>query len=146
MGTTMFGNLIIAEIPIGFNLNLIKHLKNMVSQKKPVNQLEFTISSSCFNRTSMMLCKDTDVPTTMRKSLQRPKWSSFNILITLAHLLIQYYIKCGKICEETGHHNQLKNHSSWPTFNPSFIIIEQIFNIVSVVSCQMLEISQCTVD
>ena len=56
----MFGNLIIAEIPIGFNLNLIKHLKNMVSQKKPVNQLEFTISSSCFNRTSMMLCKDTD--------------------------------------------------------------------------------------
>ena len=56
----MFGNLIIAEIPIGFNLNLIKHLKNMVSQKKPVNQLEFTVSFSCFNRTSMMLCKDTD--------------------------------------------------------------------------------------
>ena len=70
----MFGNLIIAEIPIGFNLNLIKHLKNIVSQKKPVNQLEFTVSFSCFNRTSMMLCKDTDlVPTTMRKSLQRPK-------------------------------------------------------------------------
>ena len=69
----MFGNLIIAEIPIGFNLNLIKHLKNMVSQKKPVNQLEFTISSSCFNRTSMMLCKDTDVPTNDAKVATTPK-------------------------------------------------------------------------
>ena len=56
----MFRNLIIAEIPIGFNLKVIKHLKKMVSQKKPVNQLEFTISFSSFNRTSMMLCKDAD--------------------------------------------------------------------------------------
>ena len=69
----MFGNLIIAEIPIGFNLNLIKHLKNMVSQKKPVNQLEFTVSFSCFNRTSMMLCKDADVPTNDAKVATTPK-------------------------------------------------------------------------